>query len=796
MAESNQKNLQTITQPSPFLSERRVDHWVVGQTISDIVYNLFNRVPAEGELIVLINDWPVPYRFWGDVYPHADTLIVIKVRPQGGELGRSAALLAVTAGALAAFGPFGPGGASAIGGLTGWQAWAAVAASQAVGMLAINALIPLPEPKSEKSDRSPALSITGAKNEVRPWAPVPQVLGKYRFTPPYGALPYVDNLSGTASLVNLFTLGYGPVYVDESTLKLGDTPLSSYTGVEYEINQGFEDDEPFTIYTGVQTQDQINRRIYQGTCPDCTNGYDPGLPPYVYDEVITNVTSFVVDISFPNGIIKIQNQGTRTSITIELAVSWAETGSPTFEDDMTANERTFQVTGKTSTLIRHAYRIDLPVDPPPPSYPYPSITVRMRRISVDNAEGLDADGDTQYSASWWSVLTTIDATATPILTRPGECPAAIALRIQASDQLNGYIEDLNVEVTTIALDYNGGDPLTDWTRRPTNNPASLFRYILQGRANRYPVSDERIDLVALAQFHNWCANQHPDNPGVEQFTFNQIRDFNGTVFDALRDCAAAGRGRPVLKDGIWSVVWDDRNKYANPVQLFTPRNAWNISATKQMIDLPHAFRLRFVDSSKFYEQREVIVYGWDDSGTLYDETTATRYEQIDFPGLTVAQEAIRMAQYNLKVAWTRQERFQWNADIEHIVCQHGDAVLLQFDSIGNALGSAIVKSVATNRITLDSEFDTSKITGTLSMLHREAISGETHNEPVTAVGGPITAVFDYPAATPVPVPGDLAIIGELDQETIKLVIESIVPGADLSAQLTGYYWDIEDYPKP
>lgn len=759
---------------SPFHRGEPVQAFPEGANLTQIVWEAIDRNPICGDITVLLNDWEVPKEYWDHCRPKEGALVCVNVLPAGGEglrsiamIGVAAAAIAVSGGALA--GPLGTGFAAG-----SWGANIAALGVMTVGMLAVNALIPLPQPKFETDDTSPVLSITGARNQARPFSPIPMILGKYRYTPPYAAKPYTQIEGNDQFLTLLFTLGYGPLAIDEASARIGDTLLTNFSDYEIEYNPGFADDPGITLYQGTADPIPINVRIEYGWCPECPGapGTEPPGLPNKYDRSVVNSDSAAIDITLPNGLIDINDNGNRMTQTVDVRVSYALTASPTFEADMTANEQELVpggLTAKTNTAIRKSITLTFPtVD---------DYTVRVFRNTFDDPEGTTEDGDnSRWSATWWTGLTAFDSTQSPIISAEDDCLSLIALRIKATDQLSGVIDQYSVEAQSIVLDYDGTPG--SWTYRPTSNPAALFRAVLQGPACGRRVSDDRIDLAKLEQWYDWC---EAFSPALE---FNMVRDFQSSMYDALKDVSAAAAARPVTVDGKWSVIYDDANLYLDPVQLFSPRNSWAFRATKQFPDHPHAYRVRYVDAENDYTQQEIVQYnvGPYDS-TPYDDTTATIFESVEFPGLVTASQNKLRAAYNLGVAKWRLERFQFQCDVEHVVCTQGDAILVEHDSVepGDG-GAARVKSINGSDVTLDAVIETAGLT-TVGMVYRDT-DGTAETAVVTPVGGTETDTFTHPG--PLPAVGALAVIGESTTETYRMVVDAVVPGNDDSATISCY----------
>ena len=760
-----------------------------GESLYDMLLRLSGGLVMPSKTIVCVGDRQIPEKYWRNVYPKNGAIVTVNVVVQDSQVMRTVALIgvglaaaAISGGALA--GVFAGGGfgaqLAAVGGAWGaggWAASAAAVATLAVGTLAINALIPLPTPKFESERSSPTLSITGARNVEKPFSPVPQILGTYRFTPPLAATPFTTLSGSDQDLTMLFTAGRGPLELDQADFKIAETPLTSFSNYQLEVNEGYQDDPIIQLYPSQVEQVPLNIRIYNGywaqgggVHPDpnpCT-ATGPTIPPgpgqtncYIRTTSIP-CSTFRVDISQPAGGIRIKDQGDREEMTVTTEVWYRVSGVDPYVLGATHTE-----TSKTSSLLRYSMEVT-----PNPGGPEEFYDVLVRRISPDDREGVDPDGDnTRYSATWWTSLTAISNSA-PITTPSENCISQISLRIRATSQLNGVIDEFNLIGKTVCLDYDGTPGV--WVRRTTSNPASLFRYVLQGTSNPDPMHDCRINLTDLENWHDFCQTRG--------YTFDMVRDFQATVWDCLRDIAAAGRARPDQIDGLWTVVVDNQANYATPVQLFSPRNSWNFAASRQFVDAPHAFRVRFVDSENEYQQTEKIAY---DDG--YDELNATRFESIEFPGLVTWRNNECMAKYQLAVSRLRAESYSWEADIEHIVCVQGDSVLVQHDSIKIGTGAARIKAINGNDITLDAEV---VVPGSPAIVNRQSSTGTIRTDPVTATGGTpageLTDTFTYSAIPAEVSVGNLITIGELNSETLHVVIDSIVPKNNESAVLRAF----------
>jgi len=318
-----------------------------------------------------------------------------------------------------------------------------------------------------------------------------------------------------------------------------------------------------------------------------------------------------------------------------------------------------------SRNTRQPFRYAVTIVPPDSGMQY-EVRVTVSKLA---SEASLTRTDTVY----WSLLRTIQ-TAAPV-SKPGLC--MIAMRIKATNQLNGTLDQFNLIAQSILPDWNG----TDWVERPTSNPASLYRNVLQGSANARPVPDGRLDLVRLAQFHESCAAQG--------WTFNANIDYRTTVFELCRDVLAAGRASLHRQDGLFSVVEDLPQTI--PTQMITPRNSWGFRGTRTFTAIPHALKVRFVNPDQDWQQDERIVYA-----DGYSAANATRFEAFELTGVTDPELAWRHGRYHLAVATLRPESYEVQMDVEHLTCNRGDLVLVQHDVPLFGLITGRIKAVSTD----------------------------------------------------------------------------------------------------
>lgn len=425
-----------------------------------------------------------------------------------------------------------------------------------------------------------------------------------------------------------------------------------------------------------------------------------------------------------------------------------------------ANDQ-FLTTASSAEAQTRSYRIRFPTEG--------NYEIRIRRVTGDTADDKIFD------------LVNLSAIKGVRYERPVRAVGlnGFGCRIQATDQLNGAVEQFNAIVTNVIPDY---DSVTDtWISRPTSNPASLYRYILQGEANANPVADSKINIEALQEWHEYC-----DERG---YTCDVVIDYNTSVDDALRLVASAGSASPDIVDGKRTVVVDRPGK--DITQLITPRNSWGYSGDIIYPQLPHAFRVTFRNANNGYLQDERIVYR-----DGFDASNATLYEELQLPHCTNADLAWRHARRYMETIIRRPETHTFYMDVENLVSLRGDRIKFENDVPLIGLGDGRVKSIE-----YDSSGDVTSLilddtitypeTGVFYIRIRHNDGTQTYRPIIATIGSSTEITFQ----TPIPLVdspelGDLCAVSTVGGE-LDLIISKIEPADDLTAKITALNYSPE-----
>lgn len=679
-----------------------------------------------------------------------DNLVVQFCVPQGGGGGKNIlrALLMVVVAVVAIatyqyelFGIYSAYGAAAIA---------------VFGNLAINMLVPL-TPLSETglghkdSTESDVYSISGMRNYAPNYKALPMVLGRVRYAPPYGAIPYTSTIGNDQFLHCDFVWCAGETTIEE--IKIEETLISSYSEVTIKTNNGKITDKPLTLYPYDINEEGLSVSLKYNS---------PAIKTTVED-----TDKFNFDLVFPRGLFKLDDEGNRQYTSVTIGYFYRKAGEAYWAGPI---YQTY--TDKTAMLKRINFEVDVSGNPG-------QYETQIIRYTADKEDS----NDKLYDDVVWTVLRSVKY-QDPVTF---DCPISeTQLVIKATDQLNGVIDSLNGIVTSVCLDYdiNSGK----WIKRATNNPASLYRYVYQGPGLAKPLSDAFLDIPALEEWHEFCR--------INKFTYNKVHDGQMSCQAVINDICHAGRATFVRLDDMCSVVIDKDRQYG-PVQMFTPENSRGFSLKKIFLDELHGYRVLFNNEDSSFQEDEVTIYNKD-----YTYRNATLIESLEFAGITNVDHVKAMTKYHMATREHRSELFTFDVvDWEHIVCSRGDLIRFSNPSILVSLGSGRIKSTdhSLKQIVLDQEFsfeDGVEYGISVRTNPTDTAYSEVFTLPIVpddSTTDLLNVEVSFPDSI---VKGILYSIGKLGYEALDLLVTSKTPKKDFSGTITAvqYVWpEIDAY---
>jgi len=390
--------------------------------------------------------------------------------------------------------------------------------------------------------------------------------------------------------------------------------------------------------------------------------------------------------------------------------------------------------------------------------------VRVRRVITDGSYS-SQKGD---GLNWVGLTTAFKSP--PVKTDKRH--VFLELRIKATDQLNGHIQNLSAVASSVLPVYD--DVTQTWTRQVTNNPAWAFCDLLTGEVNKKPASLSRLDMDSIVAWADYCDEVPTPPPSATylepRFQCNFILDYETTLQGVLQQVGSAAQASLNIIEGKYGVLIDKFKTV--PVQIFTPRNSKDFSSTRIYGPRPHAVRVKYIDPQVGWGVQESTVY---DNG--FTELNATDFDELTSFACTNYEQAWRFGRYMIAQNKLRQETMNLTVDFENLVCTRGDYVQITQDVMRVGGTPARVKSVTGPSIVTD---DSLEISPSISYgyVFRDSATGIIHNSTLTP-----TASNTFTVAGTIPVVGDLIVIGEVGKIVFDCIIKSISPNDDMSATL-------------
>ena len=656
--------------PNPFrVHEQHRFRMPVGTTLDDCLVELVERSRVPPTLlrhcaIVIDREVFVPQRYWRHIRVQAGHEVHIRAVPQGGVIG----LIGLAASFFVpAIGPtisiF--GSQFALGTLV-IKGAISVATTLLEGAFASTPdQVLSPNPASSRPNPA-AYSITGVRNDARPYGLVPRIYGKVeRYHPPLAAGPYTDIWVERQRLYMLFCVGWGHDRVKISDRRVGDTPERLFRNFNFREDEGIGASAVGLFPTQVR-ETTLNIELR-------SNVWHQRQTP-------ENTARTTVDIGFPNGLYRTsQHAGTKATVRVIFHLQWRTIGGSWKNADEDGAElrnesgmRTdasgpgrFSTGDHRARTLRRAMSV---VFPTPGQY-----EVRLRRVSKDDQGPSFGDGWLTREHSVWLSVKHVEEDR-PVAARD---VALMSVRAVATDQLNGVIDSWNITVEQYLPRWNGAS----WISTKTRSPAWAFVDVLSGPLNKRPIDrDTRIDREAMRDWASYC-----DDEGL---TFDGVLATPTTVRSFLQQVASVGRASPDVVDGKYTVVIDRPKTFV--VDHISPRNSRSFEAVKRFGDEIHAIKLRYPSVTVRHQTVERYVYN-----DGYSESNATLFETMDLPWVVEDDAAYKWARYALAVQKLRPETYSVEMDAEHIQFTRGDLVRLSYDVflVGGTPPGAIIRAV-------------------------------------------------------------------------------------------------------
>ncbi|MDR6953777.1 hypothetical protein J2X65_003140 [Ancylobacter sp. 3268] len=700
-----------------------------GARISDIVSEILPLSSEEERRAVIrvsIGGQPIYPHCW-HARPRPGQLVVVRIVP--GNALKSILSIVVTI-AAAVFAPYlAPVLASTFGIGTAAATTLATAGLILGGTLLLNALIPQPKTDSGEGN-SPTYDVKGWRNVANPDGPIPAVLGSHRQAPVHSASSYTEIVGDDQYIVARMCFGYGPVLIEN--LRIGETAIENFE-VQTEIRSGWPGDAAITLYPSQVLEEQLSITLDRDEHTDTPE-------PHIR-RTQSDVTAVSIDLTAPGGLCIFDNNGKR---------KW-------YDQYFEIEQRLYGTTdwiwvqglslgGNQQRAVRRTIYWTVPTRG--------RYEVRVLRVTKVIDDGKRVDQVQWTALRGYRPEPPLNYTRAPL--------AEIAIRVKATDELNGVLDQLTADVTRICPDWDSASGT--WITRPTRNPASLARWVLQGPMSAKPKTDDELILSEFEDWHEFCA--------AKGLSYDRVHDYEASLPEVRKMVAAAGRAS-LRDDGRRIGVIIDRPR-SQIVAAITPRNARNFRWSRTYFRPPHAYRCSFKDRSDDGSDKEMVVRWPGYEGPI------SLTEAIDMPGVTDPTQlwkALRRRQLELIL---RPDTYTAEQDLDSLESARGDLVVVSHDVIDVAHASGRVRRVEgalvelTEPVTMESGRDYAirfRRADTTTFVRRIAtISGATTLVELTEEGL-------------APAVGDAFMFGTLGHESREVIVNRIERADDFAGTL-------------
>lgn len=750
----NHPQAAMVVTPHPLTlqGQRVLDAVAVQFTPGETLAMLLERqgvLPGQ-QWVVCIDGVQVLEAHWSLVRPKQGYLIEARRVPQKDILR----IVAIVALSYFTFGAGGIGGGSFLG-LTGAAGQIAAGAVFLAGSLVINKLLAPKQVGRPDNTVSPTYSLNGGgRNRARAYEPMGLALGEPYAVPDIAAQPYTYFANGEQYLWQMFHLGLN--CADASALRIGQTAIGAYQGVT-------------VLRNGLASGNSAFPAL--GTSVDSVQGgiLTTGVP-------VTRTSSagtVRLALDLVSSLFSTTNEGAFTSRSVDVVAEYRLVGSSTWLGFTPGLASVPAVTQTVTDYIGDdsGAQITYEVVITPAVVGYPAGTIRLSSASqkpLRNTIELavpagqyelrltkataDYTGTQGSNAVEWVQLRSFQQ---DLASYDGQ--ARLAVQIQASGQLNGSLDELNVQLQAKGMPYWNGSAWVTAVDRSTGlcNPGAIFLMLARGifdtsgrRLAGLGYSDDQIDIEGLKRFMVRCA--------AAGFHFDLFLQESTSLQDLLDAVAYAGMGELAWPDGKIGVVFFTRD---DPIEGVI--NMANIKARTFEVDyatMPTADEIEFqyFDRARGNAWKPIRVLA---PGVVMPRSTASQ----QLVGITGEAHAATLSRFAMAQNIYQRKTVTLEQDLEYMTYRKGSVVavshdLTQWGYSGRLLACQNVAGVIT--LTLDDIAPgDNPLGGTSTRYIGLRLPGETQMRafPVVAFSGDArTVTLDGAWPSGVPLPGSTA----------------------------------------
>lgn len=750
-----QDDMPLIVRAHPFSADPGIVLARPGQTIGQMLRGAIGPDDELAPLQVRVGGYEVPAAMWGRLRPKEGTLIEVTRLPEGSMNQNWASVLMI---AVAIFAPY---AGAAMAGAVGGSAAVWSAAFMVAGSLAVNALVKTPQALSQDEGRK-WNELTGNSNQINPGGPIPHVLGEHRFFPPHAAMPYTVASAGHSYQYCLFDLGYNVEPDDVSDLRIGDTPISEFENITWQISK--------------------NPTIYKNDVNQLAIGIQMDYGVEVVRTTAPDTDSVMFDIIFPQGLWGTGTDGKKLTVSAYFDFYYRPAGTSTWlvlpSPTITGVSPYGGPQGMYSRTVNN-HKDPLTVSG---SFDLPTrgqVDIRWVRREPTEKPPDDQWVDTAILSSLLSIRD-VPASRTDTL--------KIALRAQADNQLNGTMQNFSCHVAPKFPVYN--ESTGTWSRQRTTNAGWIYHYVLTSSpATIRKVAPERMHLDQVLDFVDFCENH--------EFECRMVVDTASTVGQVVDMVLRSSGGERTMTDGRYGVTFIPETEPMAEAE-YAPTEVDDFTLTRTFAKIPHALKVKFRNPEADWQPDEIMVLddgysyrGVDARGNPSSLPEPTEFETLDLQATMLPQQAWRLGRMHFAQGKFSAATYSWRSDVSALKMTKGTPVTVAHDVPQWGAGAGRVVSLTAGgptgvaTLVLDAEVETDP-----AKSYRMQIRGPNGTQAVNCTPhSPFSATF-YLHAMPTGVQaGDVGIVGDTEVDKPLLLVTSMRGNMDLEFEVAAVAWD-------
>ncbi len=680
---------------------------------------------------------------------------------------------------------------------------------------------------SSEMNASPTYGFGGLQNGTRVGAPIPVVYGIHRVG---GQLigVFVETLNDNDVIHLLLAVSEGEV-LGISGLEINEQPYSNYTGVTYQVR------------TGLNTQTAIG---LFGTKSAVTIAADAPLTTtfITYTTQGTNLNGFVVKITFPGGLFRLDEQGGFLNATVIIEVDYKLVGAGSWTVGPTVT-----IAYNVRSVVRRQIRVD--------GLASGQYDIRVRRQTIESTSSSLVDGVHREA---------ITELVNDGYTYPNT--ALLAVQAMATNQLSGGIPRVTSMVQGVQVKQFGYDNtyIVGWTQSPawivfdilTNERYGYGRFcwkklysiggltVTNGSANfsgtgtvwtstrlrkgdvlhdpvgraigivstidygtqtgtfvqnwggasrtngAYEVRSNDIDIRSFVDWHVFCMESVPNGIGgmhpraLCNIVFDAERE---SIWSVVQRICVVGQAS-LVKVGSYIRIKIERA--AVPVQLFTMANITRDSFEQVFLPIKeqaNLFEVQFLNEANDYRQDMVVL----EDPLLFTNSEQPRRKSISGYGITRSAHAARLARFYQRASRYVQRSIVFDVGLDAVACEPGDVIRFQHDVPQWGFGGRVGTGSTIGTIVLDR--DVTLAPGkSYEVLVRH---GDDFIETNTLLNTPGTySVLSISGSwVETPVKGDVWAFGETTISTKPFRVLTVERTQDLDARITAIEYNAAVY---